>query len=104
MTDLYRHTFRGLMIDQHFPDEPFITFSNFDPKQQIELCQKDGDVFVHILNRPYETTTVWLYQSNAVSLGALNTTQQKLNSSIQEKKPSNLMEMLSIFLLYQSTV
>jgi hypothetical protein len=42
MTDLYKHTFRGLMIDQHFPDAQFITFSKFDPVEQINLSQKAG--------------------------------------------------------------
>ena len=39
MTESYKNTFRGIMMDQHFPDAPFITFSKLNPSDEFNQCQ-----------------------------------------------------------------
>lgn len=48
MSDLYRNTYRVLMIDQHFPDAPYITFSKFDGAAQIRSCKESYVDSIHI--------------------------------------------------------
>lgn len=38
MSDMFKDTYRTLMIDQHFPDAPYITFSKFTGQDQIDRC------------------------------------------------------------------
>ena len=51
MSSLFKDTFRGLMIDQHFPDAPFITFSSFNALEQIERCKKAHVDSLHITTK-----------------------------------------------------
>ena len=47
MSQLYKDTFRTLMMDQHFPPEPYITFENFNADDQIKKCM---DAYVDSLH------------------------------------------------------
>lgn len=48
MSDLYKNTYRTLMIDQHFPDAPYITFSKFDAEEQVRKCKEAFVDSVHV--------------------------------------------------------
>ncbi len=51
MSDLYKKTFTSLMIDQHFPDAPYITFKDFSAQDQIKRCLKAGVDSIHITTK-----------------------------------------------------
>ena len=48
MSELYKDTFRALMIDQHFPDAPYITFEKFNASEQVRKCKKSFVDSLHI--------------------------------------------------------
>ena len=48
MSNFYKDTFRALMIDQHFPDAPYITFEKFNAAEQVRKCKKSFVDSLHI--------------------------------------------------------
>ena len=40
MNKTYRNSFCALVIDQHFPNAPYITFANFDAADEIRRCKE----------------------------------------------------------------
>ena len=59
--------FIGVMIDQHFPDSQFITFSKFDPVEQINLSQKAG-----VDSNMITTKCHWGYTYYPTSVGLMH--------------------------------
>ena len=51
MSDKYKDTFRVLMIDQHFPDAPYITFSRFDAADQVRRCKDAAIDSLHVTTK-----------------------------------------------------
>ena len=51
MSDRYKDTYRILMIDQHFPDAPYITFSKFDAAGQIRRCRRAHVDCLHVTTK-----------------------------------------------------
>ena len=48
MSNLFKDTYRTLMIDQHFPDRPYITMENFDAGEQIDKCVNASVDSIHV--------------------------------------------------------
>ena len=51
MSKLYQDTYCALMIDQHFPDAPYITFDQFDAREQMRKCVAAHIDSIHITTK-----------------------------------------------------
>ncbi len=67
MTDRYKDTFRVLMIDQHFPDAPYITFEHFDAADQVRRCAA-----AHVDSLHVTTKCHWGYSYHPTDVGVVH--------------------------------
>ena len=51
MGEAYKQTWRALMIDQHFPDAPFVTFESFSAEEEADACANAGVDTLHITTK-----------------------------------------------------
>ena len=51
MSNRYQDTYTALMIDQHFPDAPYITFDQFDAREQVRKCVEAHIDSIHITTK-----------------------------------------------------
>ena len=51
MSRRYRDAYTALMIDQHFPDAPYITFDRFDAREQVGKCTAAHIDSIHITTK-----------------------------------------------------
>ncbi|MFH0797304.1 MAG: beta-galactosidase trimerization domain-containing protein [Candidatus Omnitrophota bacterium] len=51
MNEKYKSIFRALMIDQHFPDAPYITFEKFSAREQLKKCLDAGIDSLHLTTK-----------------------------------------------------
>jgi hypothetical protein len=51
VSDRYKDTYSVLMIDQHFPDAPYITFDRFDAREQVAKCVEAHVDSLHITTK-----------------------------------------------------
>ena len=51
MSELYKKTYRVLMIDQHFPDAPYVTFDKFSAREQLKKCVEARIDSIHITTK-----------------------------------------------------
>ena len=51
MSDMYQRTFRAVLIDQHFPAAPFVSFENFSAEREVQQCVEAGIDSLHIFTK-----------------------------------------------------
>lgn len=51
MSELYKKTYRTVMIDNEFPNVPFITLEGFSAKEQIQKCLQAGVDSLHLTSK-----------------------------------------------------
>lgn len=72
MSEAYKRTFRALMIDQHFPDAPFITFDRFSAEKQIQKCLDAKVDSLHIT-----TKCIWGFSYYPTKIGTPHPAMKK---------------------------